>query len=44
MTNETRGTVLKVEISTEGDRREPFLGNRTGISGMLAGMSADEIS
>lgn len=44
MTNENRGTVLKVDIITEGDRKELFLGNRTRISGMLAGISADEFS
>jgi len=44
MTNENRGTVLKVENSTEGDRRELFLGNRTRICGTLSGNSAGEIS
>lgn len=44
MTNENRVTVLKVVIITEGDRKELFLGNGTGISGMIAGISADEFS
>lgn len=44
MTNENSGTVLKVKISTKGDRRKPFLGNRTENCGMLAGISTDEIS
>ncbi|OPJ76522.1 hypothetical protein AV530_016190 [Patagioenas fasciata monilis] len=38
MTNENRGTVLKVAIITEGDRKELFPGNRTRISDMSAGI------
>jgi len=44
MTNENRGTVLKVEISTKRERSELFLGNRARISGMLTRISVDEIS
>lgn len=44
MTNENRGTVLKVEISAKRERSEMFLGNRARISGMLTRISVDEIS